>query len=723
MKRYLTCALGLSLAACAPRAAETPQLAAWRAQAANVTIARDDWGIPHIHGKTDADAVFGLIYAQAEDDFNRVEMNYLNALGRTAEADGESEILKDLRMRLVVDPDSMKALFASSPAQLKTLMTAWADGLNYYLATHPGVKPKVIAHFEPWMVLPFSEGSIGWDIEDVSLAELGKFYSTKALALRAPTAVPRELGGSNGIAIAPALTDSGHALLLINPHTSFFYRAEVQMQSDEGLDAYGAVTWGQFFVYQGFNEHLGWMHTSTSADAVDEFAETIIRKPSGLFYKYGTEERPVVSTPVTIKYRAADGSVAQREFTIYRTKHGPIVREAGGKWIAVSVMQRPVEALTESFMRTKAVNYAAFVNFMDLHANSSNNTIYADDAGNIAYLQTDFVPKRSPSFDYTKPVDGSNPAADWNGVHSVAELPDVKDPANGWIQNSNNWPWSTAGANSPKAKDYPKYMDQFGENARGIHAMELLSNHTTFTLDGLVTLAYDTHLTAFDELLPPLLEAYLAEPAASALKVKVKEQIEMLQAWDHRWSAESVPTTVAVYWANQLMHMSGTDFGAGRWSDIQISRQLRTPKQRLEALAAASDTLAARFGKWQVPWGEVNRFQRISGAIKQPFNDSAASIPVPFTSGLWGSLAAFEARTYPGTKKMYGTNGNSFVAAVEFGKTVRARAVTAGGESGDPKSPHFNDQAARYAGGALRDVYFYRADLEKHITREYHPGE
>src|ERR671939_258480 len=139
--------------------------------------------------------------------------------------------------------------------------------------------------------------------------------------------------------------------------------------------------------------------------------------------------------------------------------------------------------------------------------------------------------------------------------------------------------------------------------------------------------------------------------------------------------------------------------------------------------AAASDKLQADFGKWQTPWGEINRFQRLTGDIVQPFNDAQPSIPVGFTSAIWGSLASFGARPYPGTKKWYGTSGNSFVAVVEFGDSVRAIAVTAGGESGDPASRHFTDQALRYSTGDLREVYFYPSQLAAHTERTYHPGD
>jgi acyl-homoserine-lactone acylase len=721
----LLCGIALASTgvACAKLQPARAEVAAWEARAQNVTIARDDWGIPHIHGKTDADAVFGLIYAQAEDDFNRIEMNYLKALGRTAEADGESKVFDDLRIRLAFDPDAMKSLYASCPDWLKQLAMPWADGLNFFLYTHPGVHPRVLTRFEPWMALAFSEGSIGWDIESVSLPALEAFYGTPrhATVAAAGTAKRRAPGGSNGIAIAPARSASGASLLLINPHTSFFFRAEAQVQSDEGLDAYGALTWGQFFVYQGFNEHLGWMHTSTTADAIDEYAETIVEKQDGVFYRYGREERRVTASPVSIAYRTASG-LAHRDFTIYRTHHGPIVREAGGKWIAIKLMQEPVKALMESFLRTKATGYDAFKKTLAIGANSSNNTVYADADGNIGYFNPSFVPRRNSRLDWTQPVDGSDPSTEWQGVHAVDENPNVLNPRVGWIQNTNNWPYSAAGPDSPKASAFPPYMDQNGENPRGLHAMRVLSGKKGFTLDSLIAAAFDTYLTAFDELLPPLFAAYRAAPAADPLKAQLADQIASLERWDRRWAVNSAPTTLAVYYAQALWRTMRADPDADAISVLRHVATGSTPTERLRALAAAADRLTADFGTWRTPWGEINRFQRLTGAIVQPFNDSGPSIPVGFTSGQWGSLAGFDAKTYPGTKRMYGTSGNSFVAVVEFGRKVRAKAITAGGESGDPKSPHFLDQATAYASGALRDVYFYREDLEKHIVREYHPG-
>ncbi len=351
-------ALLLALVPAAGAGATSAEQAHWQAHARAVTITRDDWGIAHVHGKTDADAVFGMIYAQAEDDFNRVESNYLTALGRTAEAEGPSALWADLRQKLFIDADALQALYRKSPRWLRNLMDAWADGLNDYLATHPDVHPKVLDRFEPWMALSFTEGSIGGDIERASLPDLAAFYGANpdvAMAVERPAPPSwREPTGSNGIAIAPKLTADGHALLLINPHTTFFFRSELQMTSDEGLDAYGAVTWGQFFVYQGFNRHAGWMHTSTGADVVDEFAETIVRDHDKLFYRYGDELRPVTTRDIVVRYRSDDGSLVSRTFTGYFTHHGPVVRAADGKWITMALMNKPVPALKQSWLRTRS---------------------------------------------------------------------------------------------------------------------------------------------------------------------------------------------------------------------------------------------------------------------------------------------------------------------------------------------------------------------------------
>ena len=741
MKKYPLSALLLItlLAGCSPLSQETesvsqaisssPQvdpaeLARWEQLASNVTISRDNWGIAHIYGQTDADTVFGTLYAQAEDDFNRVETNYINAMGRLAEAEGEAELFRDLRMKLFIDPADMQAQYAQSPEWLRALMNAFADGLNYYLYTHPEVTPKVIDRFEPWMALTFSEGSIGGDIERVNLRELQRFYGDGTIVAQVESILDGEPRGSNGFAIAPSNTMNGEALLLINPHTSFFFRSELHMVSEEGLNAYGAVTWGQFFIYQGFNENAGWMHTSSRADAIDEYLETIVQKDDGYYYLFGDEERKLIQKEIILPYKDGDDTDEQI-FTVYHSHHGPIIREQDGKWVSIKLMQEPIKALTQSYTRTKAQNHAEFYASMELQTNSSNNTVYADSDGNIAYYHGNFVPVRDTSFDWNSPLDGRDPATEWQGLHPVDEIINLLNPPNGWIQNTNNWPFTAAGEYSPRVEDYPSYMANNSENPRGIHAVRVLKDRSDFTIDKLIEAAYDPTLTAFEDLIPALLITAAAnrqgEPPAS-IQSKTQEYIDLLRGWDYKYSLDSTATTLAVYWGQILMNEVSTDAAAANINVYEYMANNASSDEKLFTLRQAANQLEVDFGDWRVPWGEVNRYQRLNGDIVQNFNDEAESLPVAFASSRWGSLASFGSRTYPNTKKMYGTSGNSFVAAVEFGDRVTAKAITVGGLHNDPNSPHFDDQAEMYTQGEFRNVLFYREDIEANLEKEYSPG-
>jgi acyl-homoserine-lactone acylase len=721
-------------------AATTPaELERWKSEAQRVTIVRDDWGIAHVSGPTDADAVFGMIYAQAEDDFPRIEANYLTTLGRMAEAEGEEAIWQDLRARLYVNDEKLRADYARSPDWLKRLMNAWADGLNYYLETHPEVRPRVITRFEPWMALSFTEGSIGGDIERIKLDELRDFYSARGGSK--PVAEARidalEHQNSNGIAIAPKITAPGTgALLLINPHTSFFFRSELQMTSGEGLNAYGAATWGQFFIYQGFNQDAGWMHTSSGVDVVDEFAYEVQLPELGPRYRYGSQWRVMEQRPVTIRYRKPDGSFGTRSFTTYHTHRGPIVRSEMTStcappprkdqricWIAFAMMDRPVEALQQSYLRTKAQDLATFMKVSDFKANSSNNTIFASSKGEIAYLHPQFVPVRDDRFDYEKPVDGGDPQTDWKGLTPVDRLPNAINPPNGWVDNNNNHPWSTAGTYSPKAADFPKYMDMFGENYRGLHALQMLEGSSGWTADKLNAAAFDNYQPGFAALIPPLIRAYDALAKADPRRAQLAEPVALLRKWDYRWSGKSEAQSLAMFWGRKLY--AGLKADPGEVTNKKYMRLARdtSAAEKLGALADAVEWLRRDFGRWQVPWAEINRFQRISPAIDHPFDDSAPSFPVPFADGNFGSLAAFKSDPRKGSKKWYGYHGNSFVAIVEFGPRVSARAVKVGGQSGHMNSRHFTDQAQLYASGALREVYFYPDQLKGHTERVYNPGE
>ena len=733
MKKISLLFICLWIVSCTPSTTNIDNLTEEERQkhrAENVEIIRDDFGVPHVYGKTDADAVFGMLYAQCEDDFNRVERNYVWAIGRLAEVEGESALYSDLRARLYMTKEEAIKNYEDSPKWLQDLCVAFADGVNYYLKTHPEVKPKLLTHFEPWMPMYFSEGSIGGDIERVSTRSISNFYgqqnSNKEVAIhngliRLKDDEPR---GSNGFAISGQKTKSGNAMLLINPHTSFFFRGENHVVSEEGLNAYGATTWGQFFIYQGFNEKTGWMHTSTGTDIIDEFAETVVKNEKGLHYKYGDELRPVDSIPVQLNYKTDNGS-ASKNFMMYRTHHGPITHAEGDKWIATALMWSPVKALEQSFTRTKKSNHDEFHKMMDIRTNSSNNTVYADADGTVAYYHGNFIPKRNEKFDYTKPVDGSNPETDWQGLHNLEDNIFVKNPPNGWIQNCNSTPFTAAAEYSPKKEDYPVYMASFPENFRGIHAIPLLTEAKDLTLNSLIELAYDPYLPGADQLITGLLEAAKKSTIRNS---EVKEAIEILKQWDFTVEVNSIAMTLTEFYRNAYFRSGKIPrITAGRRTSrlarFEYMSNKSSYKERLAIFKQALDKLKADFGTWKTPWGEFNRYQRNDGKIVQDFDDTKSSIPVGMASGRWGALASYGTRFGNGTKRQYGTSGNSFVAVVEFGDKVQAKTMLAGGQSGDPSSPHFSDQAQRYADGKFKDVAYYKEDVLKRAKKTYRPGE
>ena len=707
----------------------TAEIARWKQQATQITIIRDNWGIPHIYGKTDADAVFGLMYAQCEDDFKRIEMNYIEKLGRMSELRGMESLYSDLYIRLIIDSAEAVGDFQKSPAWLKKLLQAYADGINYYLHKNPTVKPALLTRFKPWYPLLWTDGSIG-AINTAGLSEndVRSFYSNPASPIAA-TKEPEEIrvDGSNGFAIAPSKSASGNAILYINPHTTFYFRPEVHVVSQEGLNAYGAVTWGQFFVYQGFNQYCGWMHTSTDTDVADIYTEKIVVKNKVPYYQYNNVLKPLIQKKIKISYKRAD-SIASTTITAYYTHHGPVMGKRNGQWVTVRSYNRSMNGLMQCWLRNKAKGLEDYKKVMALRGNTSNNTVFADSKGNIAYWHGNYIPKRDAQFDWSKPVDGNNIATEWKGLHTVDETVHLYNPPNGWIQNCNSTPFTAAADHSPKKQDYPVYMAPDGENFRGINAVRVLSKEQSFTLDKVIAAGYDTYLPAFEVLVPALIKAFEKDIAQNnPLYTELVEPINTLKSWNFYSAENSVATTIAIEWAQKLNPaIQRVYIDAGESDQVSKTRQFAataTTDQLVNPFKDAITVLKKDFGSWNISWGTINRFQRLTGNLTEKFDDNQPSLPVGFASATWGCLPSFVSRYMNATKKRYGYNGNSFVCAVEFGKRITAKSVLAGGVSGNPNSPHFNDQAELYTKGQFKDILFYKEDVLKHVERKYRPGE
>lgn len=696
--------------------------------AQQVSIIRDKWGIPHVYGKTDADAVFGLLYAQCEDDFKRIEMNYIEKLGRLSEIKGQSVLYNDLEIRLLIDSEEAKSDYKKAPLWLKKLLNSYADAINFYLYKHPEIKPALLTHFEPWFPLLWTDGSIGAiSTADLSTGELKAFYSGNNDKVAYIEREKNVQTGSNGFAFSPSKTVNGNAILYINPHTTFYFRPEVQITSEEGLNVYGAVTWGQFFIYQGFNDNCGWMHTSSNVDVADMYAEKITNKNGKLFYEFDKKLLPVIEKEITINY-SENGKLIPKKFKTYFTNNGPVMAKRDGKWISLKSNNRSMTSLIQSWIRTKSTNFEEYKKAMDLKANTSNNTVYADSKGNIAYWHGNFIPIRDKNLNWAKVVDGSVSSTQWKGLHEVDETVHVYNPVNGWLQNCNSTPYSVAGENSPKKENYLPYMAPDGENFRGINAVRIFSKGNQYTLDKVIADGYDTKLSIFEILIPSLISVFEKNITPTDPEyAELIEPITILKNWDYYAKENSTATTLAVEWAYKLDPIILKAYiDEGELDQVENTKNFAknaTVKQLLPQLQEVLKDLKSKWGTWQVAWGEINRFQRSSGDIDLKYDDSKPSLPIAFGPGSWGSLPSFKSSYQNGSKKRYGYNGNSFVCAVEFGPKIKAKSLLAGGNSGDPNSKHFDDQAEMYQKGTFKDVLFYKEDVLKNAEKTYHPGE
>ena len=731
MKIFFLCAFFIFPTCCLAQKFNQADIQRFKTEAKAVTIIKDNWGVPHIYSKTDAGAVFGLMYAQCEENFKEIERNYLYQLGRQSELDGEASLVSDIQLQLIADSADAIKDYKASPLWFKKLMNAFADGINYYLYKHPGVKPLVFHHFEPWYALMFTDGSVGaTETGGIGPAETMHLYDTgngterngfNAQPHTIENIISERETGSNGFALSPSKTASKHAMLYINPHVPFYFRDEVQMVSDEGLNVYGAVTWGQFFVYQGFNPHCGWMHTSSYADVADAYAEKMTRKDGKWYYEYDGKLKPVTSRQLIFNIKKGD-KTERRTITGYYTHHGPVLGSSGDKWLSLRANNRSYNALLESWLITKAKTFAEYKKAMSLLSNGSNNTVYADDKGNIAFWYGNYMPKRNPKLDWTRPVDGTTTATEWQGIHTLDEVIHVYNPATGWIENCNSTPFTSSGASSPDKSKYPAYMAPDGQNYRAINAIQLLSEAKNVTLEELISKGYNHYLSFFDEALPGLFSAY--KSANDSVKNSLTEPLLVMQEWDRLSAVNSVATTLAVEWGTNLLMAlpRAQTVEESTYQTDRVSTMLKNmpPQKQLELFSEAVKSLQKRYGTWKIQWGDINRYQRPADGIT--FDDKLPSTPVGLVGSQFGQLASFQSRTMQ-TEKRYGYSGNSFIAAVEFGPRIRAKSIVTGGGAFDPKSKHFTDQADGYINGRFKDVLFYKKDVLKHAESTYHPGE
>ncbi len=673
--------------------------------ARSVTIYRDSYGVPHVYGPTDASCVFGYIYSQAEDNFWQIEDSYIRALGRASEVYGERTLADDMLNRVLEIPRLGKAEYDRTTGRARELADALADGLNYFLAHNPQVKPRLLTHFEPWYQYAFSRFSIyqlfifgksGVKVDEIKTAvkalDAAGAAASSSVSLNIPLnglEEPEEepIVGSNMWTVTPSRSTGNHAMLFINPHQPFFGPGqwyEGHVHSDEGWDMSGASFFGSPCPTLGHNEYLGWSHTVNDPDIVDLFIEKFDDAKNPLAYRYGDGTRTATEWTDKIAVKTGQG-IEPKAFKFRKTHHGPIVTVREGKPLAIKLARLEEGGwVDEWYQMTKSKSMAEFKAAMAKCAIPMFNAMYADRDGNIFYIYNGAVPKRSTQFDWTKPVDGSNPAAEWQGFHSFDELPQLTNPKTGFMQNCNQTPFTTTAEGNPVKESFPNYMTHESDNARARISRRILSTHQKFSFEEWARAGFDTTVLESETLIPQLAEEWEKLKTADASRAaKLADVIAELNAWDHVSTIDSKPMTLFALWFERM----------GR---LQAQR-VKDDWLKIRALEEVTADLNRDFGAWRVAWGEVNRLQRIqSGGELESFSDEKMSLPIAGAPGPVGIVNNFYARPEKGQKRRYGVAGTSFVSVVEFGPKVQARSLLVFGESADSKSPYNFDQAQLY---------------------------
>lgn len=654
-----------------------------------VTIYRDDYGVPHVFGPTDASCVFGYMYAQAEDNFWQIEDSYLRGLGRAAEVYGEGSVRDDEVVRALELPRLAREEYERSSPRAKEILQATADALNYFLQRNPQIRPRLITRFEPWQTLAFIRYLLYYEFV---------WWNTGANTDDIITA--DEPHGSNMWAIGPGKSASGYAMLFINPHQPFFGVGqwyEGHLHSDEGWNLSGASFFGFPFPTIGHNEFLGWSHTVNSPNISTQWEEVFDKADDPLAYRYNGGYRHATEWTETIKVKTASG-LEERKFTFRKTDHGPLLAHHDNKWLALKMARLEEGAqMDEWYAMGKSHNLEEFKRAMSATAIPMFNTMYADREGNIFYVYNAAVPRRSAGFDWSKPVDGTTAETEWHGYHSFNELPQITNPKSGFLQNCNSSPFLTTVFGNLKPEDYPAYMVRDKDTPRARISRRILWNKHKFTFDEWSKAGFDTYVLQAETEIPELLKAWKQKS-----DVKLTDVVEELQNWDHVSRTDSVPTTLFLLWHQKRVRKPDQD-----------------PVQSLEEVV---NELTAGAGTWRVPWGELNRLERRQSGGMEPFSDQEKSLPIAGAPGDVGIIFNFNARQSR-TRRRYGVSGDSFVSVIEFGPVVKARSVLVFGEDSNPASPHYFDQSELYAKQEFKPAYFVTAEIKTHAERVYHPGE
>jgi penicillin amidase len=712
--------------------------------AEQVIVHRDEWGVAHLFGETDESTLFGAGYAQAEDYFWQLEDTTIQALGRYAEIRGKEGLKTDLLARSFELAKRSKKDFARLPPESQKLLQAFAAGVNHLLAVEPTVKPRLLQRFEAWHVLAIDRylmltmtyGGSGVRKprpQDARLSVRDQTIPSYSWDWLDPPnqfeSNVREAIGSNSWAIAPQKTKSGEAMLFINPHQPWygigqFY--EMHLHSKETLRFSGACFFGNPIPVLGHNEYLGWAYTVNQPDVADSWKIEFSHPTDPLKYRFGDVYREAEEWQESISILEKN-VVETKTVTFRKTESGPVMSYNGKQAVVAKVARLfDVGRLDQAVEMVRATNFKEWKKAFSRCAIPMFNVTYADRDGNIFYAYNGAVPIRDERFDWSRTVDGSNPATQWKGIHPFDDLPQVLNPESGYVQNCNCSPYLTTDSGNPQRDDFPKYMvrDWDIDKRRSKLARELLSNANEVDFDWYQQLCFDTTLYW-----PKIEKANwqrqfkLLKQAEPQLASKLEPYLDALVNWDGKADKNSKVALLCISWYEEL-------YGTSQSERIKSEYQ-GNPKKQLMALGRVAKRLEQLHGDWRLPWGEAHRLQRTAysadtmeaGVSLLPF---AASQPCAGAPGPMGVV--FTIYSTPSVQLLrpqrFAVVGCSYMSAIAFGKDkVRAVSLVPFGTSGSPRSPHFRDQADLLSNQKFKQAWFYEKDVLKAARQSYHPGE
>ena len=652
----------------------------------DVRIRRDRFGVPHVLGKTDADAAYGLGYAQSEDDFATLQDTLMSARGLSASVKGPAALPSDLLFRLMRVKEIVDAEYDTklSP-QVRAILEAYAAGVNAYVAQHPQ------------KAYPGVGTVTGRDLAAFSVFIGPNFYGLDGVFGQAATGrlpIPKEDIGSNAVAVAPSRSADGHTRLLFNSHQPWtgpvtWYEAVVE--SGQGWHVAGGFFPGNPFLLGGHNAHMGWGATVNHPKLHDVF-KLVMNPAKPTQYKLDGQWKDLEVTSVSIPVKQADGSLKPVTQTLYRSVHGPVVKGPQG-FFAIRYPQNGVRQLDEYFAMNKARTFAEWKAAMAMEEVPSINYIYADEKGNIGYLSNGMYPARtSGSGFHEKVLPGDRSALIWTALRPFSAAPQIWNPKSGWLFNSNNTPFrATDPSSDMRFADFPASQELQPPDDmtnRAFRALETFGTDKSISDEDFHTYKYDTAYSVHSDEYAWIKEVLAADPKGDADLIAAQAT---LKAWDGKADLKSRGTALVAYmWLERRYHKD--------WTPLQMVQE-------------SIKVLKKGFGRVDPEWGEVNRIRR--GKLDIPVDGG----PDTFRA-LYGSPEP--------DGRLKGVNGDSYFMFIDWDKAGKLTSTSIhqfGSATLGETSPHYADQSQMFADHKTKPVLFTEAQLKGNVERDYRPGD